>query len=72
MGSLEDAVAAWVRAEYHFRLGPNAYNSQETQWYVRSEKALRRALTGKGELSAAFIELKGKAMPDRGTRKRRK
>lgn len=63
---LEEAIAAWVRAEYHFRCGPNAYQGPEGEALWRSETKLRRALTGKGDLAAAFARLGGVPMPDRG------
>ena len=52
--TLAEAVAAWIRAEHHFRFGPNAYRQQELDWYVKAERRLRRALTGKGNLEEAY------------------
>jgi hypothetical protein len=43
----------WVRAEYAFRLGPNAYHGETPTWLVAAEDDLRRAVTGHTELRAA-------------------
>lgn len=58
---LRAAVEAWVRAEYEFRLGGCAFTSQATEWYLKAERQLRRALTGRGDLEEAFVRLGGKA-----------
>ena len=55
---LRKAVAKWVRAEYEFRLGPQAYSNVTTDWYVDAENQLRIALTGKSDLKAAYMEMK--------------
>jgi hypothetical protein len=50
---LSKAVAAWVRAEYMFRLGPRAYQDQETDWYLKACDQLRAAATGHEDLGRA-------------------
>lgn len=55
---LENALAAWIRAEYLFRLGRHAYSDQETEWYEIQTRKLRRALTGFGDLSRAHQQVK--------------
>lgn len=62
---LEQAVSVWVRCEWAYRLGPNAYQTPEQDELIKAEERLRRALTGKGSLGAAFERLGGKVMPRR-------
>lgn len=69
--TLQKVTEAWVRAEYYFRLGPNAYQTPETDWYERAIVRLRRAVTGKGDLRDAFEKLGSKEMPARGKRGRK-
>lgn len=55
--TLEQAAAAWVRAEWEFRCGPNAYRAGTQDWLNKAERKLRRALTGFGDLEAAYAVL---------------
>lgn len=51
--ALIEAVRAWVRAEYQFRLGPSAYQKPTDEWIVAAEDELRRLVTGQPELYRA-------------------
>jgi hypothetical protein len=64
-------VRNWVRAEYHFRLGPSAYGDTEQAWLLRAMERLRRAVTGKGDLGKAFHSLGGVEMPARNRKGKR-
>lgn len=46
-------VQRWIKAEWAFRLGPYAYGDKTTERYVRAERRLRAALTGKANLGEA-------------------
>lgn len=63
---LIEAVSALVRAEYFFRCGPNCFQLAEAEAFEKAQRKLRRALTGTGDLAAAFAALGGVEMPDRG------
>lgn len=56
---LEQAVAAWIRAEWEFRFGPHSYTFDRQEWCVQAERKLRQALTGKRDLPNAYEKLKG-------------
>lgn len=58
MTKLEQAVAEWIRAEWEFRCGVQAYQGNTPDWLSKTERRLRRALTGKGDLDEAFNKLK--------------
>lgn len=53
-----DAVANWIRAEYHFRCGSRAYTKSAEERYVDAMELLRKAVTGKRRLSNAYRVLK--------------
>lgn len=60
--NLRDAVRAWVRAEWEFRLGDDAYHGKTTDWLIDAEESLREVLTQQRSLGAAGEAL-GKVMP---------
>lgn len=47
----------WIKAEWAFRLGPFAFTDRTTWRYVKAERRLRAALTGKADLYAAAARL---------------
>jgi hypothetical protein len=57
MSKLSEAAAAWVRAEYYFRLGPDAYSKAAQDSLIAAEEALRKAVSGKRGLGNAAAEL---------------
>ena len=73
--TLRRAAEAWVRAEWAFRHGPQAYRDETMRWYLDAEDALREALTGVSDLVQAARELGVKVIHagvgEAGSRKRR-
>lgn len=63
MGKLSKAIERWIRAEYEFRLGPQAYRDTPTKWYLEAEDTLRKALTGCKSLRDAAKAV-GVSVPD--------
>lgn len=55
------ATKAWVRAEFAFRLGPVAYETEPTNLYLKAEAKLRKVLTGSSRLARAGKRLGCKA-----------
>lgn len=51
------AVRAWIRAEYEFRCGQQAYCGDTGEWFNQASNELRRALTGKSDLGKAGVVL---------------
>lgn len=54
---LKEMAEAWVRAEFAFRLGPNAYQQEQTDWFIEAENELRRAISGEPGLGKAARSL---------------
>lgn len=50
---LEKAVAAWIRAEWAFRAGPNAYRGDTQLWFETACDVLRAVATGHSDLEKA-------------------
>ncbi len=50
---LRSRAEAWVRAEFQFRCGPQAYQDEPTRWFMRAERQLRRAISGCADLREA-------------------
>lgn len=57
MLDLKQAIEAWIKAEYIFRLGPHAYQTPATEAMIAAEQSLRAAVTGQGDLGAAADRL---------------
>jgi hypothetical protein len=57
---IANAVEEWVMAEWQFRLSPIAYREGPTERYLRAERNLRRAVTGRGDLEDAYVELQNR------------
>lgn len=57
MPSIEQAVADWIIAEYNFRYGRRAYQKDQTDAIIEAENNLRRALTKKGGLPKAYLQI---------------
>lgn len=56
---IEQALEAWLRAEWLFRCGPNAYDQQTADWYEQATENLRQAAFGVGDLHKAYRSLAG-------------
>ena len=62
--SAEEAIKAWIRAEWEFRLGPRAYSEWAQDLFTGAEDNLRKALTGSATLVDAYsVLVTGKPMP---------
>jgi hypothetical protein len=57
MGRLSKAIKQWIRAEYAFRHGPNAYHGNTTDKIIEAEENLREVLTGHRQLGSAGASL---------------
>lgn len=53
MSKLREAIEAWIRAEFLFRLGPFAYEDEPTKWYLEAEDRMRKAVSGEADLTEA-------------------
>jgi len=53
------AVESWIRSEYEFRHGPQAYSDTTQHWMVKAEDRLRRRLTGEADLLKAYKSIQG-------------
>ena len=52
--NLKKVIKEWIRAEFYFRLHrKTAYTTISQEMLVQTERALRRAVTGKGGLTKA-------------------
>ena len=65
MSRLRKAAEAWVRAEWHFRCGPNAFQEREAVWYCDATDELRQVLTGEIDLDVAAKSLGVRIKPER-------
>jgi hypothetical protein len=54
---LKRLVERWIRAEWAFRYGPDAYQNYPTKKYLQAERRVRRAVTGTKELGKAGLRL---------------
>ena len=64
---IKAAAVRWINAEFAFRCGPRAYDSQTMTWLVEAEDGLRKAVTGKRYLKNArkiLDERKGTGLLD--------
>jgi len=65
-----NAVKLWIRAEYQFRLGNQAYSDETTKWYLRAERRLRRIAAGSSDLEKAAKSIGVQEMKSVERRKR--